>query len=129
MENLDIKSLRAEFDADPELEDQFGSFENFLSYRKAGATGQFIHDPAGYLSFSVLTKGNVTVETPGAKFEEATATNDELKEHFSQTQLVQDEFGDTESYLAYVHGERRRAAKDERLCRRHERKRQFVPSY
>lgn len=39
---------------------------------------------------------------PVAKFDEVTATDAQLNEHFAQTQQVQDEYGDVQAYLAYV---------------------------
>ena len=39
---------------------------------------------------------------PTTIFAEATATDKQLEEHFTQTQQVQDEYGDVGSYLAYV---------------------------
>ena len=115
MENLDMKALKAEFDSDQTLQRQFGSFENFLSYKRAGA-GEFIADPRfcfGANDSSIAAE----VEGPDEEtaFDEVTATDEHLKEHFAQTQELQDEFGDAESYCVFIHGQRRRAERAKRL--------------
>jgi len=109
MNDLDIESLKAEFDAlDKQLRWKFGTFENFVSYKKAGA-GKFISDPA--YCFSDASE-DVAIET-AAEFDEETATDDELKEHFAQTRQLDDEFHNVEGYVAYVHYNRRRARFDQ----------------
>jgi hypothetical protein len=119
MGNLDIEALQVEFDADPELQGQFGSFENYLSYKRAGAGG-FISDPAGYLSFSV-TNGNLAIET-ASEFDEGAGTDDQLKDRFAESEELRDEYGDVGSYLAYIHHQRAAQDREERLSERHRRK-------
>jgi len=112
MDNLDMKILKAEFDAlDETVRRQFRGFEDFVSFKRAGA-GEFVADPACCFSDS---SANVAIET-AVEFDEAMATDDQLKEHFAQTQQVQDEFHRVESYLAYVHHEvRKRGERAKRL--------------
>ena len=110
--NVDIKALRNEFEGDEKLQEEFGAFENYLSYIQAGA-GEFVSDPA--YSFSDRSE-DVALET--TKFDEGSATDDLLKEHFSKTQELQDEFGDAASYCAFVHGQRWRAERAKGLSDR-----------
>jgi len=110
MNGIDVRTLRDEFDVlDETVQRQFANFEEYCSYRNAGASGKFVANPAECLSFSV-TDANVTVE-PAAKFDEATATDEQLEEHFGQTQELQDQFSGVECYLALMHSDRRVAEK------------------
>jgi hypothetical protein len=114
---MDIKALKREFDAlDETLRRHFGTLENFVTYKRAGA-GTFF-DP--HFCFSNDGSG-IAVETT-VKFDEGTATDEQLKEHFVETQQLQDEFRDSGCYLALVHYQRRCAEKEERRARRHEAK-------
>jgi len=104
MDNLDMKTLEVEFDAlDETVRRQFRGFEDFVSFKQVGG-GEFV-DPACCFSGGTVDVG---VET-AAEFDEATATDDLLKEHFAKTKQVQDEFHDEMSYLAYIRHHRQRA--------------------
>jgi len=117
MENVDIEALRNEFESKKKLQEEFSTFENYLSYIQVGA-GEFIADPAECLSFS-LSDANIAVETPAAvKFDEATSGDKQLEEHFGKSQQVQNEFGDAASYCAFVHAQRWRAERANRLSDR-----------
>jgi len=107
MDNLDINSLKTEFETKDSLQREFGSFENYLSYIQAGA-GEFVSDPVYCFSDGAE---DVAVETL-VKFDENTAGDDLLREHFAKSQRVQDEYGDVQSYLAYVRHHRQRVEVD-----------------
>lgn len=104
-----MNALKSEWEGDEKLHHQFGSFENFVSYRRAGAEGDLFMDRSCSFSDS---SGDIAVEM-AVKFDETTATDAQLKEHFAQTRQLDDEFHNVEGYVAYVHYNRRRARFDQ----------------
>jgi len=97
---IDETQLRREFNSDLAIQNEFGgNFDNFLAYVRACHEG-YVSDRR--FAESVAEEVNFSIEAKQQTFDESTATDEQLKEHFAKTQQIQDEFGDVASYLAYV---------------------------
>ena len=122
MNDLDIESLKAEFDEETATDDELK--EHFAKTRQLDDE---FHNVEGYVAYvhynqrrARFDQGRSSIGETVDGFKKAGATDQQLRDHFSRTEQLQDVFSDAESYLAFVHHERDAAERDGRLARRHE---------
>ncbi len=79
-----------EYWLDDALQDEFSDVESYLAFKR--------HEP----QIKIVKHKQPNDKSTGTGFDETTATDEQLKTHFEQSQELKDEFSGFDSYLAYI---------------------------